>query len=208
MFEPVGCLAEFSPEPFNEMAILVSGRESKASRSASRTYWYLLNLMETTGMRLSESEIAQIEDLELQAVETASVYEDVVPALAELGAMRINLVMASSLSRAAATRFIERAALDGMFTVVSNRGRAEEVRAFPLRNALTTAGLEPEHGMFITDTADGLQVANSLGLNSILMMNDPDEAMRLAVHGPSGGIVSLHELPDFIRLVAAENRRV
>ena len=35
-----------------------------------------------------------------------------------------------------------------------------------------------------------------------------DEAMRLAVHGPSGGIVSLHELPDFIRLVAAENRRV
>jgi hypothetical protein len=40
------------------------------------------------------------------------------------------------------------------------------------------------------------------------MMNDPDEAMRLAVHGPSGGIVSLHELPDFIRLVAAENRRV
>ena len=190
------------------MATLVSGRRSKASRSASRTYWDLLNLMETTGMRLSESQIAQIEDLELQAVETASVYEDVVPALSELGAMRINLVMASSLSRAAAMRFIERAALDGMFTVVSNRGRAEEVRAAPLRNALTTAGLEPEHGMFITDTADGLQVANSLGLNSILMMNDPDEAMRLAVHGPSGGIVSLHELPDFIRLVAAENRRV
>ena len=208
LFEPVGCLAEFSPEPFNEMATLVSGRESKASRSASRTYWYLLNLMETTGMRLSESEIAQIEDLELQAVETASVYEDVVPALSELVAMRISLVMASSLSRAAATRFIERAALNGMFTVVSSRDRAEEVRAFPLRNALTTAGLEPEHGMFITDTADGLQVANSLGLNSILMMNDPDEAMRLAVHGPSGGIVSLHELPDFIRLVAAENRRV
>ncbi len=208
LFEPVGCLAEFSPEPFNEMATLVSGRESKASRSASRTYWYLLNLMETTGMRLSESEIAQIEDLELQAVETASVYEDVVPALSELGAMRINLVMASSLSRAAAARFIERAGLDGLFTVVSSRDRAEEVRAVPLRKALNTAGLEPEHGMFITDTADGLQVANSLGLNSILMMNDPDEAMRLAVHGPSGGIVSLHELPDFIRLVAAENRRV
>jgi len=104
-------------------------------------------------------------------------------------------------------RFIERAALDGMFTVVSSRDHAEHVRAAPLRNALTTAGLEPEHGMFITDTADGLQVANSLGLNSILMMNDPDEAMRLAVHGPSGGIVSLHELPDFIRMVAAENAR-
>src|SRR6266704_2513783 len=124
LFEPVGCLAEFSPEPFNEMAILVSGRESKASGSASRTYWYLLNLMETTGMRLSESQIAQIEDLELQAVETASVYEDVVPALSELGAMRINLVMASSLSRAAAARFIERAGLDGLFTVVSSRSTA------------------------------------------------------------------------------------
>src|SRR5437667_11622784 len=97
LFEPVGCLAEFSPEPFNEMAILVSGRESKASRSASRTYWHLLNLMETTGMRLSESEIAQMEDLELQAVETASVYEDVVPAVAELGALRVNMVRASPL---------------------------------------------------------------------------------------------------------------
>src|SRR5207249_2967996 len=129
LFEPVGCLAEFSPEPFNEMAALVSGRRSKASRSASRTYWYLLNLLETTGMRLSESDVSRIE------------------------------------------------------------------------------GLEPEHAMFLTDTGDGLQVANNLGLNSILMMNDPDEAMRLADNGPSGGIVSLHELPDFIRLVAAENTR-
>src|SRR5437773_11966232 len=185
-FEPVACLAEFAPQPFNEMSVLVSGRGTKASRSASRTYWYLLNLMETTGMRLSESQIAQIEDLELQAVETASVYEDVVPALSELGAMRINLVMASSLSRAAAMRFIERAALDGMFTVVSNRGRAEEVRAAPLRNALTTAGREPEHGVFITHTGDGLQVADSLGLNWILMMNDADEGIGLAVDGQSG----------------------
>ena len=55
--------------------------------------------------------------------------------------------------------------------------------------------------------AEGLKVANALGLNSILMMNDPDEAMRLAAHDPTGGIVSLHELPDFIRLVAAENAR-
>src|SRR5437773_10639329 len=168
LFEPVGCLAEFSPEPFNEMAILVSGRESKASRSASSTYWHLLNLMETTGMRLSESEIAQIEDLELQAVETASVYEDVVPALSELGAMRINLVMASSLSRAAAARFIERAGLDGLFTVVSSRDRAEEVRGVPLRQALNTAGLEPGHGMVITDRGDWFQVAYCLVWTSLL----------------------------------------
>src|SRR5438128_9974896 len=129
--------------------------------------------METTGMGLSESEIARIEDLELQAVEAASVYEDVVPALSELGAMRINLVMASSLSRAAAARFIERAGLDGLFTVVSSRERAEEGRAVPLRQALNTAGLEPEHGMCITDTPDGVQVANSLGLNPLLMRYDP-----------------------------------
>src|SRR2546426_2380686 len=207
LFEPVGCLAEFSPELFNEMAELVSGRKSKASRSACRTYWYLLNLLETTGMRLSESDTARIEALELQAVETASVYEDVVPALSELQKMGINLVMASSLSKPAATRFLEKGALAWLFTFVSSRDRVEEVKTLPLRTALTMARLEAEHAMFLTDTSDGLQVANNLGLNSILMMNDPDEAMRLADNGPSGGIVSLHELPDFIRLVAAENAR-
>ena len=59
--------------------------------------------------------------------------------------------------------------------------------------------------MFLTDTAEGLKVAKSVGANAILMMNDPDEARRLAMHDPAGGIVSLHELPDFIRLVTAEN---
>src|SRR5881628_2712999 len=212
LFEPVGCLAEFSPELFNEMAALVSGRRSKASRSASRTYWYLLSLLETTGMRLSASDTSRIEALELQAVETASVYEDVVPALSELQSMGVNLVMASSFSKAAVTRFVEKASLARLFSFVSSRDRVVEVKTVPLRTALRVAGLEAEHAMFLTDTSDGLQVANNLGLNSILMMNDPDEAMRLADHGPSGrgpsgGIVSLHELPDFIRLVAAENAR-
>jgi len=36
----------------------------------------------------------------------------------------------------------------------------------------------------------------------MLMFNDYDEGKRLAMLGPSGGIVSLHELPDAIRLVA------
>jgi hypothetical protein len=40
------------------------------------------------------------------------------------------------------------------------------------------------------------------------MMNDPDEARRLATHNPAGGVVSLHEIPDFIRLIAAQNKRV
>ena len=33
----------------------------------------------------------------------------------------------------------------------------------------------------------------------ILLMHDPDEAMRLVANNPAGGIVSLLELPDFIR---------
>jgi len=61
--------------------------------------------------------------------------------------------------------------------------------------------------MFLTDTAEGLKVAESVGVNPILMMNDPDESRRLAMHKPAGGIVSLHELPDFIRIVQAENAR-
>jgi hypothetical protein len=38
------------------------------------------------------------------------------------------------------------------------------------------------------------------------MMNDPDEAQRLAMHNPAGGVVSLHEMPDFLRLIAAQNQ--
>jgi hypothetical protein len=36
-------------------------------------------------------------------------------------------------------------------------------------------------------------------------MNDPDEARRLAMQEPAGGIVSLLELPDFVRLLAARD---
>ena len=64
--------------------------------------------------------------------------------------------------------------------------------------------------MYLTDTAEGLEAAKHVGVNSILMMNDPDHARRLALHraaGPAGGIVSLHELPDFVRVVAAEHAR-
>jgi len=57
--------------------------------------------------------------------------------------------------------------------------------------------------MYLTDNAEGLKVAKRGGLQSVLMMNDPDEAKRLALQNPTGGIVSLLELPDFIRLVAA-----
>jgi FMN phosphatase YigB (HAD superfamily) len=81
------------------------------------------------------------------------------------------------------------------------------VKAAPLQHALVATGVEPAHGMFLTDTADGLRVVSALGMNSILMMNDPDEALPLADQNPSAGIISLHELPDFMRLVLAENAR-
>jgi phosphoglycolate phosphatase-like HAD superfamily hydrolase len=207
LFEPVGCLAEFPPEPFNEIAARLFGRRKKPSKSASRSYWHLLNLMEAADRPLAESDKKVIEDLEIQAIEAASVFEDVIPALSELKAMGVKLVMATSLSKAAITRFIENAFLNDFFPAVSSRDNAEGVKAAPLRNALEIASLEPEHSMFLTDSAEGLKMAGELGLNSILMMNDPDEAMRLSAHNPSGGIVSLHELPDFIRLVAAENAR-
>lgn len=193
LFEPVGCLAEFPPEPFHEIAVKLYGKRGKASRSASRSYWHLLNLGGDT-----------IEALEVQAVDGAAIYDDVLPALAELKAMGVELLIASSLCNAAIARFVERCC-PHEFDGVWNRDNAEGIKAAPLTRALEGASLRPENTMFLTDTAEGLRVAESVGVNSVLMMNDPDESRRLAMLNPGGGIVSLHELPDFIRLVRAQN---
>jgi FMN phosphatase YigB (HAD superfamily) len=192
-FEPVGCLAEFPPEPFHEIAVRLYGKKGKVSRSASRTYWHLLNLGGDT-----------IEALEVQAVDGAVIYDDVLPALAELKAMGIKLCIASSLSSAAITRFLAKCR-PHEFDGVWSRDNAGGIKAAPLTRALEYASLRPEQTMFLTDTAEGLRVAESVGVNSVLMMNDPDESRRLAMLNPGGGIVSLHELPDFIRLVRAQN---
>lgn len=146
-----------------------------------------------------------MEALEIQAVNQASVYEDVLPALAELKMLGIRRFIASSLSQAAVARFLERCPHD--FDGVWSRDTAAGVKAVPLRRALQQSGLEPLTAMFLTDTVEGLRVARSLDINAILMMNDPDESRRLTSHNPSGGIVSLHELPDFVRLVEAQNLR-
>lgn len=201
LFEPVGCLAEFPAQPFNEIAAQCFGRKNKPSKSGSRSYWHLLNLMEAAGNQ-------SVDALELQAVEQASPYEDVVPAFTELKAMGIQLILASSLSTAAITRFLAKNSLEEFFSASWTRDNAPGIKAAPLRSALTAASLNPQHVMYLTDTAEGLKVANSLGVTSVLMMNDPDEARRLTTHEPAGGIVSLHELPDFIRLVAAENAMI
>ena len=207
LFEPVGCLAEFPAEPFNEIAARVFGRLQNTIGSASRSYWHLLNLLEAVYGKLANADSSFIEAHEIQAVQSASIYEDVIPAFSELKAMNVKLVLASSLSTKAITRFIEKASLGEFFSVVSTRDTAKGVKTAPLQHALSIAGLESAHAMFLTDTAEGLELASALDISSILMMNDPDDALRLADQNPSAGVVSLTELPDFIRLVIAENAR-
>jgi beta-phosphoglucomutase-like phosphatase (HAD superfamily) len=196
LFEPVGCLAEFPPEPFLEIAARISGRKKHSSKSGSRAYWHLLNVMESSGNQVPDA-------LELEAVDMAVVYDDVLPALSELQGMGIQLSIASSLSSAAIARFLDRC--PHQFDGVWSRDNSTGIKAAPLTRALHSASLRPQHAMFLTDTAEGLKTARGIGVQPILMMNDPDESKRLAMQNPAGGVVSLHELPDFIRIVRAQN---
>jgi phosphoglycolate phosphatase-like HAD superfamily hydrolase len=182
LLEPVGCLAEFPPGPF-------------------QSYWSLLQSMGES------SSSPSAEALEIEAVNAARIYADAVPALAELKAMGIHLSIASSLSEAAIVRFLEKHSLGKFFAGVWNRDNAGGIRAIPLVRAVQGASLQPQNVMFLTDTVEGIKVARSAGVHPVLMMNDPDEARRLAMHNPAGGVVSLHEIPDFIRLIAAQNSR-
>jgi len=200
LFEPVGCLAEFSAEPFLKIIAGLSGGRKKASQSASRCYWHLLNSIESSNPPLDKAEA-----LELQAAETAMPYEDVVPALTELKGMGIQLSIASSLSATAVRLFLERNRLTELFSAVWTRNNSGGVKAAPLKAACAGVSLKPEQAIFLTDTLEGLNTARAVGVHPVLMMNDPDEAKRLAMHDPAGGIVSLHELPDFLRLISAQN---
>lgn len=201
LFEPIGCLAEFPSEPFNEIAARVFGRRKKSSRSASRSYWHLLNLMEAAGGQFNT---AEIEALELEAVAQASVYEDVLPAFAELNALGVQLVLSSSLLSSAVESFVEKCP---GFSATTSRDTAGGVKIAPLKTAIAAARLAPVRTTFLTDTAEGIKTARLAGISPILMMNDPDDARRLSHQDPAGGIVSLHELPDFVRFVAAQNQR-
>ena len=201
VFEPVGCLAEFPAEPFIEIGTRFFGGKRNASKSGSRAYWHLLNLMQTSGKTLDEDENAIVEALEAEAVAGATIYEDVFPALSELKAMGVEVNIASSLSKAAVDSFLVKIALGDIFSAVWNRDTAEGIKATPLQRASS----RPGRAMYLTDTAEGLTVAKSVGFNAVLMMNDPDEARRLAMQDPAGGIVSLLELPDFVRLLAARD---
>jgi phosphoglycolate phosphatase-like HAD superfamily hydrolase len=208
LFEPVGCLAEFSHEEFQEIALQVFGRPSPRGLTASGAYWHLLNMMaaaDNAPQAGASFDRALVEGFERDAVRRARPYEDVTPSLSELKALGVALIVASSLSTVAVASFLETHSLGQYFTDVWTRDTAGGVKHVPLAKALAGRALEPTHVMFVTDTADGLDTAKQVGVNSVLMMNDPDEAMKLTEHNPAGGIVSLHELPDFVRLVSAEN---
>jgi phosphoglycolate phosphatase-like HAD superfamily hydrolase len=206
LFEPVGCLAEFAPQEFSAISERVFGRQPASGRSGSEAYWDVLTLMAAGGQQLTAEQRALVQDYEIQAVDRVHVYEDVAPALLELKDLGIESVVASSMSAAAVTRFLEKFSLTSFFTGIWSRDTAGGgVKEGPLLKAVTSRPFKPGQVLFITDTADGLQTGKHVGVNAILMMNDPDEAMKLTAHEPAGGIVSMHELPDFVRLVAAEN---
>ena len=207
LVEPVGCLAEFPAEEFNEIAGSVFQSWAPSGESGSEAYWQLLDLMEQTGVEPDASNAAIAEELELQAVDRVQLYEDVAPALAALRAMDITLLVASSLSAVAINRFLQKFSLSGYFSGVWTRDNAGGVKAAPLRKALEGAAVEPEHVVCLVDTEDGIELARRVGVNSMLMINDYDEGKRLAMLGPTAGIVSLHELPDAIRLVAEGAKR-
>ncbi len=207
LFEPVGCLAEFPAEEFNEIARSLFQSGEPASESGSEAYWHVLDLMDQAGDALKPSDAAIIEELELQAIDRVDLYDDVAPALAALKAMDITLLIASSLSAAAVNRFLEKFSLTHYFSGVWTRDNAEGVKAAPLRKAIESAAVQPEQVMCLVDTKDSIELAKSIGVNSMLMFDDPDDGRRLAMLGPTGGSVSLHELPDAIRLVAEGAKR-
>jgi phosphoglycolate phosphatase-like HAD superfamily hydrolase len=206
IFEPVGCLAEFRAEEFDAIAARLF-EVSGASPSGSEAYWNLLGRMEESGKKLNASETQMVEALEMQAIEHAQLYEDVVPALEELKSMGVDLLIASSLSSAAVNRFLEKSSVPGFFSAVWSRDSAGGIKASPLKKAIESAAVPADQTMVLVDTIDSIQMAKQSGANSILMINDYDQGKRLAGQDPTGAVVSLHELPDAIRFVV-ENAKL
>src|SRR5262245_28244528 len=135
VIEPVGCLAEFPPMEFDAIAARLFNQESGLG-SGSEAYWALLNLMQSSEAELAPADRQTAERLEIEAVDQVELYEDVTPALAELRAMGITPVVASSLSGAAIGRFLERFALRDLFAGVWTRDSAGGVKTAPLARAI------------------------------------------------------------------------
>ena len=199
LFEPVGCLAEFRPDEFTVAAADLFGTSPNPEATGSQAYWHLLGLIEERAVS-AESRI-RLEQLELQAVEHADLYEDVRWSLEELKSLGVAAVLVSSLSRPAVARFIERHGLVDLLAGALDRDEAGGVMAQVVRSAIDQAGLDPARIMVLADTAEGLDMTKRLGLNAMLMINEYDEGRTLAERNPAGGIVSLAELPDALRLI-------
>ena len=200
LFEPVGCLAEFRAEEFNAAAGELFAAEAAAS-SGSQAYWRLMGLLAPRHDTLSKADSARLEQLELQAVEHADLYPDVRACLDELSQLGVAAFLVSSLSRPAIDRFAARFSLSETFAGSVTREEAGGVLGRPLRHAVDLARLDPTRIMTLVDTAEALDVTKSLGLNAVLMINDYDEGRALAERSPAGGIVSLAELADALRLI-------
>jgi len=217
LFDPVGALAEFPAEPFQAVAARVFGRSPvpeaqgsvgdnvAGSVGGSTAYWDLLDLIASCGRTLLPAERAIMGAAELEAVAGAFLYDDAGPALAELAGLGVRLIVASSLSEGALARFLERTTFSALFHERWSRDTAGGVADAVLSRAVTSGSFAPDRVLFLADTEAGLGAATRAGVRAILMMNDPDEAMRLTACNPAGGIVSLHELPDLVRLVAARH---
>jgi phosphoglycolate phosphatase-like HAD superfamily hydrolase len=204
MCEPVGCLAEFGAEEFNQAAVEVSGNSDSGPEGGSHAYWRLLALL-TGCSNLKPAARQRLEALELQAVESADLYGDVATTLSELSRMGVELLLVSSLSRAAVARFLERFSLGEAFARVVTRDDSGGVMHLPIRQAVELSALDPRRAMYLADTAEGLASVKRAGVNAILMINDYDEGRVLAQHDPAGGIVSLAELPDALRLIEQQS---
>jgi phosphoglycolate phosphatase-like HAD superfamily hydrolase len=200
IFEPVGCLAEFRADEFDAIAARLF-EEADVSPAGSEAYWNLLFRIESSGKKLDAAQSQMAETLELQAVENAKLYEDVIPALDELKSMGVDLLIASSLSGAAVKRFVEKGSIASYFRSVWTRDNSAGIKAAPLTKAIASSGVPADQSMVLVDTVDSIRLAKEVGTNSILMINDYDQGKRLAGQDPTGAIVSLHELPDAIRLV-------
>src|SRR5579871_5832248 len=148
IFEPVGCLADFRADEFDAIAARLFN-EADVSPSGSEAYWNLLFRIEATGKKLDASQSQMAESLELQAVENAQLYEDVVPALDELKSMGIDLLVASSLSAAAVKRFLEKSGIANYFSSVWTRENAGGIKAGPLKKAIESAGIPGDQAMVL-----------------------------------------------------------
>jgi beta-phosphoglucomutase-like phosphatase (HAD superfamily) len=204
LLEPVGCLAEFRADEFNSAAADLFGESQFGTNqdpaaTGSQAYWRLLGLMEQRAV--STESLLRLQELELQAVQHADLYEDVRSSLEELKALDVAAVLVSSLSRAAVVRFIERHALADLLAGAISRDEAGGVMSKPLRFAVDRTGLDPGRVMVLADTAEGLDLLKQLGLSAMLMINDYDEGRALAERNPAGGIVSLAELAPALRLI-------